>query len=114
MLHKKTVEVEARPVETEGANDISMRLLISEDDGAPNFQMRLFEVESGGNSPFHSHPWEHEAYIVSGRGSVKTGEGDVRIETDDVVFVRPGEPHSFQADAGQPLRFICCVPIQSG
>jgi quercetin dioxygenase-like cupin family protein len=85
-------------------------MLIGEADGAPNFHMRMFQVEPGGHSPYHDHPWEHEAFIVSGAGSVKTPEGNVKIAAGDVVFVESGDEHSFQADAGETLVFICCVP----
>jgi quercetin dioxygenase-like cupin family protein len=110
MIHKKSGEVESQQVGKAGAKDTSMRLLIGEADGALDFQMRMFEVKPGGHSPFHSHPWEHETFIVSGAGSVKTDQGDIKIEAGDVVFVQPDDQHSFQADAGETLVFICCVP----
>ena len=110
MIHKRSKEVEAQEVGKAGAKDTSMRLLIGDADGAPNFQMRMFAVRPGGHSPFHSHLWEHETFIVSGAGSVKTDQGDIKIEAGDVVFVQPGDEHSFQADAGETLVFICCVP----
>ena len=47
---------------------LRVRWLITEDIGAINFAMRLFEMEPGGYSPLHSHPWEHEVYVLSGSG----------------------------------------------
>ena len=110
MLHRKSKDVESQAVTKEGARETFKRLLVGEKDGPPNFQMRLFEVRPGGHSPYHSHAWEHETYIVSGRGSVRTEQGNVAIEAGDVVFLKPGETHSFQADGGETLSFICCVP----
>ena len=37
-------QIEAAPVETEGAVDCRMRCLIGPDDAAPSFSMRQFEV----------------------------------------------------------------------
>ena len=54
----------------EGAKGVKIRWLIGEQDGAPNFAMRHFEVAPGGHTPHHSHDWEHEVFVLSGRGKV--------------------------------------------
>jgi len=110
MVFKKFRDVVSQPVTGEGAQKISIRVLIGEGDGAKNFNMRFFEIEPGGNSPLHRHPWEHEVFIVSGRGTLQVEGGEIELETWDVVFVEPGELHSFRADPGEGLKFVCCVP----
>jgi quercetin dioxygenase-like cupin family protein len=40
--------------------------------GAPNFVMRLFEIDPDGYSPFHTHAWEHEVFVLEGEGTVLT------------------------------------------
>ena len=84
--------------------------VITEEDGAPNFAMRVFEVEPGGSSPFHSHSWEHEVFILSGQGVVQGQQGETKIEKDNVVFVAPDEKHSFVNKGDEPLRFVCVIP----
>lgn len=37
-------DIPKKPVEVEGAKDVTMRLLIGKPDNAPTFAMRLFEV----------------------------------------------------------------------
>ena len=59
-------DVEAKEAE-ENASKLRVRWLITKETGAENFAMRLFEMEAGGYSPFHSHPWEHEVFILEGR-----------------------------------------------
>jgi len=66
-------DVEAKRAE-EGALGLRVRWLITKNIGAENFAMRLFEMETGGYSPFHDHPWEHEVFILEGEGLV-IGEG---------------------------------------
>ncbi len=44
------------------------RDVINADNGAPNLCIRVFEVEPGSSTPPHSHPWEHEVFVLSGRG----------------------------------------------
>ena len=58
-------DVESKKAE-EGAENLNIRWLITKEIGAKNFAMRLFEMKSGGSSPYHSHPWEHEVFILEG------------------------------------------------
>ncbi len=88
------------------------REVITARDGAPNFCMRVFEVEPGSSTPDHSHPWEHEVFILSGRGVVRGEPGETEISQGSVVFIAPGEQHCFINTGDQVLRFICLIPIQ--
>jgi len=62
----KAHEVKPQLIDNEKVKKVQKRVLIGKSKGAKNFVMRLFTVEEGGYSPLHSHPWEHEVYIVSG------------------------------------------------
>ena len=53
---------------TEEVQGVLKREVITASDGAPHFCMRVFEVEPGSSTPSHSHPWEHEVFILSGKG----------------------------------------------
>jgi quercetin dioxygenase-like cupin family protein len=99
-------DVEAQPV-LEG---VTMRVVIGPEEGAPFFNMRLFEVQPGRASPHHSHWWEHEVFVLSGQGVVKTAEGDIAIEHGSTVLVPGGEMHQFQNTGDGVLRFLCLVP----
>lgn len=100
----------AAPVTMEGAHACTVRWLIGEPDGAPNFAMRRFEVEPGGYTPKHSHDYEHEVYILSGRGVILEGDVERPLAAGDVVYVAPNEVHQFQNRAAEPLVFLCLVP----
>jgi len=101
-------QVEAEKV-GEGAEGVSVRWVISEKMGAPNFAMRVFELEPGGHTPLHSHAWEHEVFILEGSGVVRAAAEERNFVAGDAIYVSPGEEHQFVA-AEQPVRFICCVP----
>ena len=75
----------------------------------PNFVLRVFTVRPGGATPRHRHPWEHEVYVLAGRGRV-VGEEEVEVAAGDAVFVPAGELHSFENAGEGELRFICVVP----
>jgi len=89
------------------------REVITADDGAPHFCMRVFELEPGSSTPSHSHPWEHEVFVLSGQGVVVGEQGETPIAKDSVVFVPPNERHGFVNNSNQPLRFICVIPLST-
>jgi quercetin dioxygenase-like cupin family protein len=87
-----------------------VRWLITKEIGAKNFAMRLFEMEPGGYSPLHSHPWEHEVFILEGEGLV-VGEGkEKRFRPGDVIFIPPNEKHQFKNSDEKTVKFLCLIP----
>jgi quercetin dioxygenase-like cupin family protein len=110
MKVKQCGRVEQQTVLMKGARGCTVRWLISDCDGARNFAMRQFELAPGGHTPRHSHPYEHEVYILEGEGIVVEGDREHAIKPGDVVFVCPDEVHQFRNPSAQPLRFLCLVP----
>lgn len=110
MKVKAYQEVESAPVDMEGAVDCSVRWLVGEADGAPNFAMRQFEVAAGGHTPKHHHPYEHEVFVLEGEGVVLEGDEEHPLKAGDVVFVAPDEVHQFRNTSDAPLKFLCLVP----
>jgi len=106
-------QVEEKIVDMPGAHGCSVRWLVSESDGAPNFAMRQFEVAPGGYTPRHSHPYEHEVYVLQGQGTVLDDGQERPLKTGDVVLVRPDEIHQFRNTGEAPMRFLCLVPNSS-
>jgi len=99
-------DVEAQPA-LEG---VTMRVAIGPEQGAPFFNMRVFEVQPGYSSPDHSHWWEHEVFVLSGQGVVKTDSGEIPIAHGTTIFIPGGERHQLQNRGNDPLRFLCLVP----
>ncbi|MDY7009809.1 MAG: cupin domain-containing protein [Planctomycetota bacterium] len=110
----KADAVEAKQVEMDQAEGVTMRMLIGPEDGAPTFNMRLFEVAPGGYTPLHTHSWEHEAYILAGEGTVLADGQERPISAGDCVFVDNDEEHQFRNTGGENLKFLCLVPQISG
>jgi quercetin dioxygenase-like cupin family protein len=105
-------DVKPEEVKEPGSRDVTVRWLISEKDGAPNFAMRLFEVEPSGFTPYHTHSWEHEVFVLQGRGILVAEEKNFPLKKDDAVFVPPDEKHQFKNDSNEKFAFICVVPIE--
>jgi quercetin dioxygenase-like cupin family protein len=103
-------DVRAQAADEPGASGATVRWLISEKDGAPNFAMRLFEIEPDGHTPYHKHEWEHEVMILKGTGSLVTEEGGVPLNKGDALFVPGEEIHQFKNTSQGTLVFLCMVP----
>lgn len=109
----KVVPVEAVPaveVTMPGAQACRVRWLVDEQDGAPNFAMRQFEVAPGGFTPKHSHPYEHEVFVLEGEGEIVDGDVSRPLRSGTVVYVAPDDVHQFRNTGSAPLRFLCFVP----
>jgi quercetin dioxygenase-like cupin family protein len=102
--------VPAKPVTMPGASGCTVRWLLGPADGTPNFAMRQFEVAPGGYTPRHSHPYEHEVFVLEGEGVVYEGDKAHPLKAGDVVLVRPDEVHQFCNTGGGPLKFLCLIP----
>ncbi|NIM44641.1 MAG: cupin domain-containing protein [Nitrososphaeria archaeon] len=87
-----------------------VRWLITQEMGAENFSMRLIEMDPGGQGRPHSHPWEHEVFVLEGRGSIK-GEEEREFGDGDVIFIPPNESHHLKNIGDKTLKFICIIPI---
>jgi len=107
LLHYK--DVKAKPAD-EGASKLQVRWLITKEMGANNFAMRLFEMERGGNSPFHKHSHEHEVYILEGEGVVTDGEQERKFKPGYAIFIPPNERHQFKNTGRKTVKFLCLVP----
>ncbi len=105
-------DMDAKVVSMEGARGVTIRWLISKKDGATNFAMRLFEVDCDGQTPLHTHDFEHEVFILEGEGVVWRENKEVPIGPGAVIFVPPGEKHCFKNKGEEALRFLCMVPIE--
>ena len=95
---------------TEEVPGVDMRVVIGPEEDAPNFVMRVFDVKPGSTTPYHSHEWEHEVYVLSGQGAVRADSGETRLGPGSVVYVEPDELHCFSAGADESMRFICVIP----
>jgi len=113
MKHVHYTDVPAEEVE-EGARGVKIRWLISEGDGARRFVMRHFEIAPDGYTPLHGHPWEHEVFILSGRGVVACAEGEKPFKPGDVIFMPALETHQFRNTDTRPVEMLCLIPAREG
>jgi quercetin dioxygenase-like cupin family protein len=87
------------------------REVVNKSDGAPNFCMRVFELEPGASTPFHTHDWEHEVFVLNGTGTAVSDKGETPVSPESIAFVPPNEKHCFKNTGKETLRFICVIPF---
>ncbi len=93
---------------------VVMRVVAGPAEGAPTFVMRVFEIQPGSATPHHTHPWEHEVFVVEGRGTLKSGDTEKPLEQGDAVTILPDELHSLLNTGKEMMRVICVVPLVDG
>jgi quercetin dioxygenase-like cupin family protein len=113
LLIGKATDVEPRDVEMDGVEAVTIRWLISKEDGAPNFAMRLFEIGPGGHSPLHKHDWEHEVYVLEGEGELEYEGSRKYFAGGYFMMVPSGAEHRFVNKGEGNLKFLCLVPNDS-
>ncbi len=99
-------------VTMDGAKDTEFKVVVGKEQGATNFIMRIFKIQPGGHSPLHSHEWEHENYILKGKGEIRNSKGEsISIKEGDVAFIPPFEEHQYYNSGNEVLEFICLIPV---
>lgn len=111
MQIKKVTDVPAQPVVQEGAQKVQVRVIFGPRDGAPTFAMRQFEIEPGGATPQHQHPFEHEMLVLQGQLTIWTEHGEIPVSAGDAIMVLPGERHQVRNKSGGPGKILCLVPV---
>ena len=93
-----------------GFENVKIRWLVTEADGAPNFVMRLFEIKEGACSAKHIHNWEHEVFILEGQCTVFCDGKEKRLGPHSAVFIAPNVVHNFRNSGKGTLKFLCIIP----
>ncbi len=109
----KVIHYTGVPAEVFGpeAPGVGIRWVIDEaHDGAPNYALRVIEVAPGGHTPDHAHPFEHENFVIEGRGRVRIGEEWHDVTVGDVAFVPAGVQHTYENTGETPFKFLCGIP----
>jgi len=105
----KLSEVEAEAVEEEKATGTFIKWFFKPEE-TPLYAMRVFEVKPGGHIKAHSHPWEHEIYVLKGKGRIRVGESFYDVEEDTAIYIPPNVIHEYWNTGESVLRFICTIP----
>ena len=87
-----------------------MKVLIGEKQGWSDYVMRIIELDEGGYSPAHAHPWPHINYMIEGKGVLLMENKEQPVEAGAYAYVPAGTHHQFRNAGADKFRFICIVP----
>jgi len=102
--------LEGQKFDSNGAKGVLRKVLICQNEGWNDYVMRLFEVEAGGHSPKHSHPWPHIVYVTGGTGNLYFDGKDHELRSGSFAYVTENKEHQFSNRGSEKLSFICIVP----
>jgi len=90
----------------------TMRWLIDrKNDGAPLYSLRMVEMRPGGNSLKHAHAYEHENFVLSGKGRVLIEDAWHEVGAGDVVFIPGDVLHTFENTGDELFVMLCAAPL---
>jgi quercetin dioxygenase-like cupin family protein len=103
MKHINYLDEKAEEITEAGAKGIQLRTVIGEKEEVPNFHMRVISFEQGGQSPNHSHDYEHEMFVIKGSGTVDVDGETIHLKTGDVMYLPPNANHCFRTKEAMEL-----------
>jgi quercetin dioxygenase-like cupin family protein len=110
-MHKVNIdEIPDKGVNRVYMAGVSIRYLVVEEFGAPNFELRYFEVQKGGKTSVDQHPYEHEVFVLKGRGKLLLNEKEYPLRPSDAILIEPNEKHRLVQEGEEALGFLCIVP----
>ena len=110
-MHKINIdEIPEKGINRVYMRGVSVRYLIVEEFGAPNFEMRYFELQKGGKTSLDRHGYEHEVFILKGRGKLLLNGKEYDLRPNDAILIEPWEEHRFIQIGEDPFGFLCIVP----
>ncbi len=111
-LAYRAVEIRSRddatPFTTADGSTIRV-LLDAEAGGAANQSLAEAWLEPGQATERHYHARSEELYVLLDGTAEMEVEGERRaVGPGDAILIPPGAWHQIRAEAGEPVRFLCC------
>ena len=97
----------------EKSSGVSMRVAISEEDGARKVVMRILEIDPYGFTPMHAHSYEHAMFVIKGSGLVTDGKKECRLEKEDVLFIPSDQTHQIKNTGESELILVSVLPLDN-
>lgn len=110
MIVKNSKDLDRIEVTHHSAANAFMKVLVSPEEGWDGYVMRVVEVEKGGFTPKHSHPWPHINYFIEGTGELMIDGINHPVEAGSYSFVPDNALHQFRNKGDSIFKFICIVP----
>ena len=70
-------------------------------DNPPTCTMTYSEIYPGKTSAHHTHPWEHEVFIIRGAGTLVCDGKEYPVREGDAIYIPPNVDHYTLNDGGK-------------
>ncbi|MFQ6108079.1 MAG: cupin domain-containing protein [Candidatus Aminicenantales bacterium] len=111
MIVKKDEDIREEYLEEEGITNVLKRVLIGPEDGSRNIIMRCFKILPQGNTPFHTHDFEHIVRVTRGKGVVVDESGEEMVISEGQnLYIEKNEKHQFKNPYHKTFEFLCIIP----
>ena len=109
MHYGQYLDIELKPApQVEGTQGAGLRWL-TDKNSARFFFMRHVVMEVGGTIGLHEHPYDHQIFIIKGKGRCTVEGEEIEVSEGCYALVPGGVVHSFENTGDIPLEFICCI-----
>ena len=81
-------------------NTESPARLVFLDENPSTCTLTYSQFEHGETSPHHIHEWEHEVYIIAGKGTLHCDGVEYPVQAGDGLFIPPNVDHYTINDSG--------------
>jgi quercetin dioxygenase-like cupin family protein len=71
----------------------------------------VFEVQPGAATPYQTHRYEHEVYVMNGQARLRGETEEYILGAGDTALVLPNELHQFINIGPDVLRFLSGIPL---
>jgi quercetin dioxygenase-like cupin family protein len=110
MIIKTDMDIPEALLMQEDINKVAKKVLIGPEDGSSNIIMRKFKVLPGGNTPYHTHPFEHVIRVAKNKGVVQMESGEeMVVHPGHNLFIAKNERHQFKNPYPEPFEFLCII-----
>ncbi|MHA1755175.1 MAG: cupin domain-containing protein [Promethearchaeota archaeon] len=114
MLIRRVQDIKPEKVTMDGVKDTYIQWLIGKEKSeVENFAMRRFIIKPGGEIGLHSHDWEHEIFVLQGKGKIGIDNEEAEVEENTAIYVPPNATHWYKNTGNKDLIFLCLIPIKN-
>ncbi|MHA1887548.1 MAG: cupin domain-containing protein [Promethearchaeota archaeon] len=109
MIVKSLDDIPQEPVTMFSSTETKIQWLRRPEEST-HFMLRRFVIGSKGQIGIHSHPEEHQMFILKGPIELLNGEGKkTAVNSREFVYMPPNELHGYINPNDYEVEFLCGI-----
>ena len=106
-------DIQELHIDEKGSKGVGIKWLTSDNlDASPPFCLRRIRIEPHGYTTRHQHDWEHQLYVLNGKGCLDQGTKNRTVKLEPGITVRIPALiwHQISCTSEDPLCFLDIIP----